>query len=163
MKLIKLTRGKQTIVDDEDYDELNKYKWQALYNNNNYYAVRTVGEKGNTLRKQCRMHHVIIGTPLGMETDHINGNGLDNRKANLRVCTHMENGRNRRISKGKRFKGIHKHGNGFRVKLKINKKNRFFGTYPTEREAAWLYNKLAVMYFGKFARLNGIPNIVEVP
>jgi len=103
------------------------------------------------------MHRVIMGDNINMEIDHVNHCGLDNRKINLRECTRSSNAKNMKIRRGKKFKGIHKSGRGFTVVLTINNKQRYFGTYPTEREAAWLYNKLAVMYFGEFANPNRVP------
>ena len=126
-------------------------------NGGNYLATRAGSIKNGVVRKTHYMHRDIIGDTQGMDMDHINGNGLDNRKINLRECSHMENRQNSKIYRGRKFKGVKKNGSGFSVRLVINKKEKYFGTYPTEREAAWLYNKLAAMYFGEFARLNRIP------
>jgi hypothetical protein len=98
MKEIKLTKGKTAIVDDEDFDRLSQYKWQFAVIG---YARRTVYVKGKKGRQTLYMHRDILATPSDMFTDHINGNRLDNRKENLRVCTQAENNRNRRYGNRK--------------------------------------------------------------
>jgi hypothetical protein len=153
MKLIKLTRGKMALVDDDDFEKLNKHKWCVARRNGggNYYACRTIAG-GKTLY----MHSEIIGNSPNMEIDHINGNGLDNRVANLRKCTHVENRQNSRVYVGRKFKGTKKNGNGFSARIVVNKKEKYLGTYKTEIRAAMIYNKFATMYFGEFARLNTV-------
>lgn len=89
MKKIKLTQGKYALVDDDDFEELNKYKWCYIGCG---YAVRSVGKRLH--QKTVYMHRVIMNTPKGYETDHINHDRLDNRKCNLKVCTPCENQRN---------------------------------------------------------------------
>lgn len=103
------------------------------------------------------MHRELARTPKGMSTDHINGNRLDNRKKNLRVCTHSENCKNRgnRIDNKTGYKGVFPYGNGrFRVKIKLDGKMLHVGLYDTADEAARAYNRKAKELFGKYARLN---------
>lgn len=92
MKKIFLTQGRFTIVDDEDYDILSKYKWHALKTKMTFYAARhgKAKEKG----KYIYMHREVIKCPLGKEIDHINGDGLNNTRNNLRAVTHSENMQN---------------------------------------------------------------------
>ena len=93
-KKIKLTRGKYTIVDSDDYDYLNQWKWYVqVHRNKYYYAMRRNGDK------RMRMHRVVNDTPKGMDTDHINHNTLDNRKSNLRTVTGSQNQMNRVLHK----------------------------------------------------------------
>jgi len=101
-KLIPLTQGKFAIVDAEDYDWLNKHKWCACKVKQTYYAKR----KGKG--KLVCMHRQITSAPPHLLVDHINRNGLDNRKKNLRLCTRAENSRNRRSlrNKSSRYKAI---------------------------------------------------------
>jgi len=86
---IPLSRGLFARVDPEDFEELSRYKWSASQSGKNFYAVRQ--EKGRTIL----MHRQIMAPPEGMIVDHINRNKLDNSRANLRVCSHRENTRNR--------------------------------------------------------------------
>lgn len=106
-KEIKLTKGMVAIVDAEDFDRINKSRWQTLKrkgcNRFDYRAMR--GVRKNGVKKTIYMHREIMGNPEGMTIDHINGNPLDNRKANLRVCTMSENQKNRR-KVGRGYKGF---------------------------------------------------------
>src|SRR2546423_13815911 len=91
MKIINLTKGKEALVDDELFDYLNQWKWYC----DGRYAKREQGRKN---RVRFYMHHMIIGCPINkMVTDHINGNKLDNRRDNLRICTESTNNRNRPV------------------------------------------------------------------
>jgi hypothetical protein len=109
---IPLTKGAVAIVDEEDYDEVSKYKW---YLSDTGYALRTVYANGTT--KHLRMHRVLIDAPSGKVVDHLNRNPLDNRKSNLRICTPSDNAKNR-ITKGYTWsndkkKYLVRHGNKF--------------------------------------------------
>lgn len=94
MKEIPLTKGLVTIIDDEDFERVNKYKWHLLLRNTRRtsYATRS-SEVGGT-KKTVYLHRFILNASNGLQVDHINGNGLDNRKSNLRLVTHSENLRN---------------------------------------------------------------------
>jgi len=93
VKEIELTRDQVALVDDDDYPTLVKSSWYALSRHNHWYAVTSSSKGGPTT---VYMHRVIMDAPKGMQVDHINHNGLDNRRRNLRLCTHAENLRNRR-------------------------------------------------------------------
>lgn len=97
MKEIPLTKGYKTIVDDEDYDFLMRWRWHAVIAHS-VYAERCERPRGGKI-KHIMMHRVINNTPDGMETDHINGNGLDNRRSNLRSVTKNQNQWNRKPNK----------------------------------------------------------------
>ena len=142
------------MVDDTDYGLLKKWKWHAMWNGNTFYAARANPDKrGSTIF----MHQMILGVKGG---DHINGNGLDNQRSNLRACTVSQNGMNARprancISK---YKGV-----TFKKTLKIrpwqagiviNQKRIHLGYFPSEEEAALAYNRKATELFGEFARPN---------
>ncbi len=103
--LIPLTQGKFAIVDAEDYDWLIRYKWHACKCKNTYYASRVRG--GKTIK----MHREIMRAPKGLVCDHINHNGLDNRKRNLRLCTNAQNCYNQRASATgtSKYKGVSWH------------------------------------------------------
>lgn len=84
-------KGKFVLVDDQDYEYLNRWKW--FLNNHGYVArnMYTTDHEGRIKHKNERMHRIIMQTPVGMETDHINGNKIDNRRENLRICTRSQN------------------------------------------------------------------------
>jgi len=107
MREINLTQGKIALVDDGDYDYLMQWKWHADIKSNTCYARRTIriGKKP----KRVYIHRVIMNPPSNMEIDHINHNGLDNRRCNLRICTHQENTFNTNGFKRKsKYKGVSK-------------------------------------------------------
>lgn len=93
-KEIPLTQGKVAIVDDEDYAALSQYKWQVTKRRHTCYARRAIGGG-----KYLYMHTAILGKKEGFMADHINGNGLDNRRDNLRLVTQRQNSQNRHIPK----------------------------------------------------------------
>ena len=92
MKEIPLTKGLVAIIDDEDFERVSRYKWLALPRKRTSYATRT-SQVGGT-KKTVYLHRFILNASNGLQVDHINGNGLDNRKSNLRLVTHSENLRN---------------------------------------------------------------------
>ena len=157
MKEIKLTQGQVAIVDDWRFEELNQYKWYASWNSSTKsFCVARVTSKLLGKPKTLFMHAVIMGTPKGMETDHINHNTLDNREVNLRVCSRSQN----QMNKGKRadntsgFKGVFKHNSGWRARIRANRKCYNLGTFPTREEAARAYDIGAKRLHGEFAVLN---------
>ncbi len=112
----------------------------------------------NTLR--TFMHRKIINVPKDLQTDHINNNGLDNRKINLRLCTNSQNSQNRRhyTNKSSKYKGVswHKFKKKWRAQIGLNKKRIHLGYFEAEKEAAKIYNKEAKELFGDFAYINSI-------
>jgi len=155
MKRMKI-KNKYIFLDDKDFDLISKYKWQLAKGRKTYYAIRTTSNPKTTIR----MHREILGLKeTGEHVDHINGNGLDNTKKNLRICSRDENGRNRRPNKGYKYKGVIK-SNGNKYVAKI--KREYLGTYNTPEEAANIYNKYAKKYFGEFANLNKVKSIKNI-
>lgn len=157
MKTIKLCTNKEVIVDDEDYDYLNRWKWGQ---NSSGYARRTIYV--NKKYKTLLMHRFIINAPEGKEVDHINGNKLDNRRENLRLVSRIQNSQNKKAQTNTNnlYKGYYKENRGKRlyvVEIIVNTKKIYIGKYSTELEAAKAYNDAAVKYFGEFAKLNNIP------
>ena len=155
MKEIKLTKGFITQVDDEDYEYLNQFKWSFYKSGNIYYVQRKKTIKGK--RYGIKIHRIIMNTPNKMVVDHIDHNGLNNQKSNLRNCLRYENMRNRRSSASSGFLGVHLSRNKYIIAhININGKNIHLGMFKTKESAALAYNKAAIKYFGKFANLNKI-------
>ena len=158
VKKIELTQGEFAIVDNEDYEELNKLNWHYAGG----YARRNK-RLLNGKRKIVNMHREMMNTPEGFETDHINGDRLDNRRSNLRIVTKNENKRNAKARKGtSQFKGVsyHKtkrHKNGYwNARIQIDGKRVNIGYFKNEKEAAIAYNHAAKKYHGKYARINEV-------
>jgi len=160
---IPLTQGKVALVDAEDYEQLNKHKWHAQCNNNgNWYANRTVWTKDKS-QITVRMHREILNVPKGMQVDHINHDGLDNCRQNLRLCTRSQNAANQRNYRKRKtscFKGIYwsTKAKKWHVSICCQERRLYLGMYKNETNAALAYNKAATKLFGKFACLNPTEN-----
>jgi len=158
-KLIPLTQGKFAIVDDEDYEELSKYKWFAHKEPSAWYAYRNV-RLPNNKRTLISMHRQILNPPKGVGVDHINHNGLNNKKENIRECTNAQNQHNRRRVKDKttsKYKGVYYDERGKRkwvVRFKQDGKEHYVGCYYAETEAAEAYDRAVSKLRGNFACLN---------
>ncbi len=156
-KLIPLTQGKCAIVDDGDYEWLCQYKWYAMRCGNVYYAGRNAKGKN---KKPIYMHREILNVPQGVETDHVNGDGLDNRERNMRICTKQENQFNMKSYKAgsSKYKGVcwHKRIEKWHAQIRHNGKRIYLGVFDKENDAANAYNVKATELFGEFARLNNI-------
>jgi hypothetical protein len=154
-KQIPLSQGKFAIVDDADYEWLNQWKWTAdkSASSDTWYARR--GE-GRPSRKKSHMHRVIMNAPDGMEVDHVNGDGLDNRRENLRICTRAQNAHNTGIHPRNTtgFKGVSRTRQGFVAQMVINGKHIYIGTFKSPEEAAKAWDESAKKNHGEFARLN---------
>ena len=160
-KQIQLSQGKYTIVDDEDYEYLNQWKWCISADG---YAIRTTqhkNEKGRYTSIAIRIHRVVMNAPVGLHVDHINRDKTDNRKCNLRICTNAENLRNATLhSKNKSgYRGVcwHRITGKWVTQITVDSKKKFIGYFVCPIEAAKAYNKAAIQYFGEFANLNQIP------
>ncbi len=155
---IPLTQGKYAIVDPEDFERLNKHKWYAVNMKHTFYAQRGISMSDK--RVLIMMHREILKVPDGMFVDHINHNGLDNRKANLRPATRAENSRNRRKFRKRkcysRFKGVcwHKNKEKWLAQIWFNRKAMYIGYFNDEIQAAKAYDKAAKKYHVEFAVLN---------
>ena len=159
MKRIKLTQGKYALVDDSDFEYLNQFNWTTskAISRNTHYAGRGF-KRSDGKWTTMRMHREIMDAPKGMEVDHIDGNGLNNQRANLRICTRSENARNmiKRAKAYSKYKGVSWH---IRYKvwystITISYKRKYLGRFKTELEAAIIYNIASRKYHGEFANPN---------
>ena len=154
MKTINLTPGKVALVDDEDFEELNKHKWFAHKNGHTFYALRN-SKTENKYRKLIYMHRVIMNTPDDMNTDHIDRDGLNNQKSNLRVCTYAENCRNKKKSplNTSGYKGVHLHKatQKWTSQLRVDGKLISFGYFPSKELAYQAYLEGVKKYHKEFA------------
>jgi hypothetical protein len=160
MKTISSTRGFSIIVDDEDYERVNRYRWHAarFKDGREHRPVRGVG-KGEK-RKLILLAREIINAPAGLVVDHIDGDPWNNLRSNLRVCTSAENSRNRRKHRTGRgeFKGVYQLPSGrHQAAIGVNGKSIYLGSFDTAEEAARAYDRGAVEHHGEFARLNFSP------
>ena len=157
MKTIPLTKGYVAVVDDEDYEELIQYKWHVCLMSGGARAIRTASRPR---RRTTYMHRSIIGCQPSQEVDHINHDGLDNRRANLRACTHAQNLANtrKRANCSSQFKGVdwRKGENKWRVRIGYDGASHHLGYFDDECDAARAYNAEARIKFGEFALLNVI-------
>lgn len=161
MKTILLTQNKIALVDDEDYERLNQFKWYAKREGNTLYAVR--GSKrldGKGKQKLIRMHRVIMNASKGNQVDHRFGNGLDNRKENLRMCTNQQNAHNRKQPQKNNKLGIKgvcwdEKLKKFKAGIKFNGKSIHLGYFNVLGDADSAYRIAEEKYFGEFARKAG--------
>jgi hypothetical protein len=138
MQEIPLTKGKSAKVDDADYKHLSQYKWYFHQG----YAARNTNPGAGQQRKTVHMHNELIGyPPSGMDTDHINGDGADNRRANLRVVTHRQNLQNLKIPKSSIYPGVSylKKMDRWQAYISINNKRKNLGWFKEERAAFEAY------------------------
>lgn len=160
MKEIQLTKGYIALIDDEDYDLVSTYKWQI---NIPYkragvrYAMHT-GTRRNGTTLHIKMHRLVMGvTDPKIRIDHIDGDGLNNQKGNLRIATPGQNRVNftahQQRKHGTPYVGIEEHRGKYRAVF-CGQKTRMLAT---AEEAALAYNQMAYAKYGEFAHLNVIP------
>ena len=165
MKKIPLTQGKYAIVDDEDYESAIRFKWHIIQSpkKTNHYARNTMAMGYiNNKRRYCHiyLHRLIMRPPIGMEVDHINHDGLDCRRTNMRICSKIQNLHNSRIYKNNHsgYKGVSlsKSRNKWRARIQHRGKLISLGYYSDKLDAAKAYNQKAKELYGVFAYLNSI-------
>ena len=159
MKQLSLSQNKLVNVDDEDFEALSEYKWCAKWDagSNTFYAVRHTPRPEH---KTVIMHRVLMGAnSFSEKVDHIDHNGLNNCKVNLRLCSNSLNQQNRskqRKATSSIYKGVcwEKRRSKWQVSIMLNKKSIFIGYFDDEKDAALAYNNKAKSIFGDFALLN---------
>lgn len=142
---VRLTKGKVALVSPEDAERVLALKWHASRARcrSSWYARRVDG--GHNKHGLVLMHRLITGAPAGMQVDHVNGNGLDNRRENLRVCSPSENLLNQRRTSDRNkygFRGVMATGQGrYRARICVNGKIHYFGTFATPEEASQAFER----------------------
>jgi len=154
-----MAQPKYAKVDPADYKRLRGYEWLAKKGTKRFYARRRVptGKTGN--QKLVYMHQEIIEVPEGMVVDHINHDGMDNRRANIRAATRCQNMYHRKKPSGathSKYKGVsrRKRSNTYMARIRYEKKSIYLGTFSKEIDAAKAYDRAARKYHGEFASLN---------
>lgn len=151
MKEIILTRGKASKVDEEDYDFLMQWNWTANYSKGKWYARKHLGN-----RKYVSMHKVLLDSSI--DVDHKDGDGLNNQRHNLRVCTHIQNMQNSVIKSNNTsgYKGVHlrKKDGKWQARIVVNGKRMYLGAFDFIEDAARSYDQKAKEMFGEFAKTN---------
>jgi hypothetical protein len=153
---VPLGHGYYALIDAADASLVVQYRWGRMKTGRKTYAVSwskdADGKTVNTL-----LHVLLMNPPEGMEVDHRNGDGLDCRRENMRICTEQENCFNRvpKPNTSSRFKGVSRTSTGrWRAQIGHNRRSTHLGTYDTETAAARAYDAKARELFGEFARLN---------
>lgn len=164
MRRIPLTGGFLAVVDDEDYERLSRYSWRVKIKGHGSWLRQTYAITGNGQTSPVLlMHRMVLRAPSDMTVDHIDGNGLNNRRSNLRLATQQQQGMNRRKSAvhngrapSSQFKGVSfdRRRGLWRVRIKRDRRLRELGRFARERDAALAYDQAAKELFGTMARLN---------
>ena len=161
MKLIWLNNKASAIVDDDDYDWMSRFHWREYKSSKNLYSYAIADIDGHIIN----MHRLIMNAPVHMEVDHIDMNGLNNQRNNLRLCTSTQNRGNLKkylSSHGQpttsKYKGViwRKDSHKWRARIRFENKLINLGHFINEIDAARAYDKKAIELFGEFARLNNV-------
>lgn len=165
-KIIELTKGKRTIVDDDDYDFLMQWRWVAFRTPKpvaEYYAVRTFRNHQPDGTQKCgaiRMHNAIFQVPKGFKVDHIDRDGLNNQKSNLRQATTSQNNANKGPCSNNQsgFKGVSlvraNRSRPWAATVSHNRQVIYKEVFATREEAARAYDRAAKAFFGEFSYQN---------
>ena len=152
---IPLTKGKSAIVDTASLEIVGGVRWHFIPYSDTGYAGTTFTKDGK--RKVIRMHRAILSPPDDKEVDHINGDGLDNRLANLRIVSREQNQRNskRRSDNTSGFKGVSLHGKSgkWQARIRIDGKQKSLGIFRTKEEAHKAYCDASKKYHGEYGRV----------
>ena len=156
-RTLPLSKDRVALVDDEDYEMLSHWKWHLITTKTGEYACRNIHWPARGYGFKIMLHRAILLPSPDEQIDHINGDGLDNRRCNLRLCTQTENSRNQRKTRGSsRYKGVCWSANRKRWQVDIKSPERriFLGYFTDETQAGLAYDQAARDLFGDFACLN---------
>jgi hypothetical protein len=152
---VPLTKGYEAVIDAADVALVEAHNWCASVDANTVYAQRK--DCSGPKKRTVWLHRAIMGEPSGLKVDHKDGNGLNNRRYNLREATHAENMRNRRTNENNTsgFKGVYlnKQSEKWCAQIKLNGKNRQLGRFDTPEEAHAAYATASAKLHGEFAKL----------
>lgn len=152
---ISLGNGRVAIIDSVDLPLVSECAWRAQKGKSGtYYAAANGGKL---------LHRVLLGSPKGLLVDHENGDGLDNRRSNLRVCNNAENTRNQRKRLGvtSKFKGVTSRHGQWVAAIQKNGRKVHLGSYTSEELAAKQYDRAARLMFGRFAKTNEMLGLLQ--
>src|SRR5260221_646315 len=157
MDRMQLPGGHVTLIDEEDRELVAGFRWRILKLKTLRYVHAWRGSQ------HFYLHRLILGAPSSLQVDHINGDGLDNRRSNLRLATRSQNLANRgseHRKKGKtsRFKGVYfvKRDGNWGATIHVNRKTRALGQFAKEEDAAAAYDLAALEIWGSFAKTNAM-------
>lgn len=154
---VPLTRGFEAVIDVADAPEVGAHNWQALVcgNGRHVYAIRSLKETEGRGKGTVLMHRELTGAGPEQDVDHEDGSGLNNRRKNLRACSHQENMANQFVSSrsllGRKGVSRTKGRSNFRATIEVNGVGIYLGTFPTIDEAAAAYRGAAKALHGRFA------------
>lgn len=159
---LELTRGMWSLIDEEDAERLSVFAWRIVGNPCSWYAARTPRPWENRGTTTLRLTYEILNMnpSPGVVIDHIDGNTLDNRKSNLRICTQADNQHNRRKNSGSqtsKYKGVHltkRVKKPWTAQIGISGRTQYIGIFETAEDAARAYDRRAMLAFGPYALLN---------
>lgn len=150
-RAIPLTKGYYALVDEEDFEKANQHNWHIHINGKHKYAITNV-RLGVNKRTVVNLHRLILDFP-SKPIDHINHNGLDNRRSNLRVCTPSQNCMNREPRGQLQTKGIKYSNNTWSARIQRGGIRHHLGNFSTQEEAQAAYNMAAQVLFGEYSRI----------
>lgn len=148
--IVPLTRDKVAIIDDESWPLVKDYRWFLS-------TVRPKGKSYATAKGIGRMHRLIMDAKPGQKVDHINGDSLDNRLCNLRICTNSENlfNRGKQVNNTSGYKGVfRKRKSSWKAQIRVLGCDYYLRTCKDKAEAAHIYDQFARVLHGEFAKLN---------
>jgi len=155
IKEVPLTQGKIAIVDAVDYERVAVFKWHATFSHGDWKARTWI--KGSNPRKSVSLHRLILSPPTDRQIDHRDGDGLNNRRTNLRIATFSQNRCNTTSRSASGYKGVmptNQQKTRWRAQIKVNGVGLHVGCFQSPEDAARAYDIAARQHFGEFACIN---------